>query len=104
MILYLSSNKRTDISFDVHQCAQFTNNTKASHKTAVMMTCRYLHGTNNNGLVFNLSKKMVVDFYTSADFAELWGHEDLQDPICARIRTVYVVIFDNFPLLWVSKL
>ena len=29
MMLYLVSNKRPDISFDVHQCAKFTNKTKA---------------------------------------------------------------------------
>ena len=34
----------------------------------------------------------------------LWGHEDPQDPICARIRTEFLVTFSNVPLLWVSKL
>ena len=34
----------------------------------------------------------------------MWGHEDPQDPICARIRTGFVVNFVNFPLLWVSKI
>ena len=35
MILYLASNTRPDISFAVHQCAQFTKNTKASHDISV---------------------------------------------------------------------
>ena len=46
--------------------------------------CWYLQGTKDNGLVFNPSKKPVVDCYADADFAGLWGHEDPQDPICAR--------------------
>ena len=46
----------------------------------------------------------MVDCYADADFAGLWGHEDPQDPIFARSRTVFVVTFYNFPLLWVSKL
>ena len=54
--------------------------------------------------MFNPSKKLVVDCYTDADFAGLWGHEDPQDPICARSRTGFVVNFANCPLLWVSKL
>ena len=29
MVLYLASNTRPYISFSVHQCARFTNNTKA---------------------------------------------------------------------------
>ena len=104
MMLYLSSNTRPDISFDVHQCNQFTHNTKVSHKTAVKRICRYLQGTKDNGLVFNPSKKLVVDCYADADFAGMWGPENPQDPIFDRSRTVFVVTFANCPLLWVSKL
>ena len=66
--------------------------------------CRYLQGTKENGIVFNPSKKLVVDCYADADFAGLWGNEDPQDPIFARSRTGFVVTFANCPLLWVSKL
>ena len=55
-------------------------------------------------LVFNPSKKLVVDFYAGADFAGLWVNEDPQDPIYARSRTGFVATFANCPLLWVSKL
>ena len=103
-MLYLASNTRPDISFAIHQCAQFTHNTKVSHDTAVKRMCSYLQGTNNNGLVFNPYKKLVVDCYADADYAGLWGHENPQDPICARIRTGFLITFSNCPLLWVSKL
>ena len=66
--------------------------------------CRYLQGTNHNGLVLRPSEKLVVDCYADADFAGLWGHEYPQDPICARSITGFVVTFANCPLLWVSKL
>ena len=72
IMLYLASKTRPDISFAVHQCDRFTHNTKASHRTAVKRICRYLQGTNDNSLLFNPSKKLVVDCY--ADFAGLWGH------------------------------
>ena len=104
MMLYLASNTRPDISFAVHQHAQFTNNTNVSHETDVKRICRYLQAIKDNGLVFNPSKKQVVDCYADADFAGLWGHEDPHDPICARSRTVFVVNFSNCPILWVSKL
>ena len=74
MMLYLESNTRPNISFSVHRCARFTHNTKASHETAVKRICRYLQGIKDNGLVFNSSKKLVVDCYADADFARLWGH------------------------------
>ena len=101
MVLYLESNTIPDISFDVHQCDWLTHNTKASHETDVKRICPYLQGTKDNGLVFNPSKKLVVDSYAGYDFAGLWGHEDTQDTICARSRTRFVVNFSNCPLLWV---
>ena len=104
MMLYLAPNKIPDISFAVHQCAWFTHNTKVSHETALKRICSDIHSTEDNDLVFNPSKKLVVDCYADADFAGLWGHEDPQDPICARSRTGFVVTFSNFPLLLVSKL
>ena len=45
-----------------------------------------------------------MNCYAGADFAGLWGHEDPQDPICARSITGFVVTISNCPLLWVSKL
>ena len=104
MMLYLESNTRPYILFAINQCDRFTHNTKASLDMAVKIICRYIQGTKDNGLVFNPSKKLVVDYYADADFAGLWGHKDPQDPICARSRTGFVVTFDNCPLLWVSKI
>ena len=98
IILYLALKKRPDISFAVNKCYRFTHNTKASRKTAVKSICRYLQGTKDNGLVLNTSKKLVVDCYADADFAGLWVHEDPQDTIYARSRTVFVVTFANYPL------
>ena len=66
--------------------------------------CQYLQGTKDNGLVFNPSKKLVVDCCYDAYFTGLWVHEYPQDPIFARIITGFVVTFSNCPLLWVSKL
>ena len=71
---------------------------------SVKRILRYLQGTKYNGMVFNPPKKLVVDCYTGAGFAGLWGHENIQDPIYAMSRTGFVVKFSKFPLLWVSKL
>ena len=66
--------------------------------------CRYLQGPNDNVLVFNPSKKLVVGCYADANFTGMWGYENPQDPIFARSRTGFVVTFSNCPLLWVSKI
>ena len=91
MMLYLASNTIPDISFAVHQCAQFTHNTKASHETTLKRICRYLQCTKENGLVFNPYKRLVMDCYSGVDFAGLWGYENPQDPICASsINGLYI--------------
>ena len=66
--------------------------------------CCYIQGNKDNGLVFNISKKLVVDCYDDKYFAGLWGHANPQDPVFARSRTGFVATFSNFPLSWVSKL
>ena len=91
----MSSNTRPDISFAVHQCSRFTHNTKSSQDTAAKSICWYLQGTKYNGLVFDTSNKLVVDCYSNTDFAGLCGHENPQDPICARSITGFVVTFDE---------
>ena len=96
IMLYLASNTRPYISFAVNQCALFTHNTTASHETAMKRICQYLQGTKDNGLVFNQSKKMVVDCYADADFSGMWVHENSQDTICHRSRTELVVTFPIF--------
>ena len=77
MILYLASNKIRDIYFDIHQCARFTNNTKASHETYTKRIFQYLQGTKDNGLVLNPSEKLVLDCYSDEDFAGLCGNKIL---------------------------
>ena len=54
--------------------------------------------------MFNPSNKLVVDCYADIDFSVLWGHANPKEPICDRIRTVFVVTFVNCPLFWLSKI
>jgi hypothetical protein len=50
------------------------------------------------------SDQLQVDCYPDADFAGLYGHEDPQDPHCARSRTGYAINVFGCPVLWHSKL
>ena len=66
IVLYLSQNTIPDIYSGVHQCAQFTHNTKASHKKSVKRIFQYLQGTKDNVMMFNTYKKLVEDCYSDA--------------------------------------
>ena len=84
MLLYLASNFCPDISFAVHQCAQFTHALQHSHAIAVKRILRYLQGTKEKGLILEPTSDLQVDCYVDADFAGLWNSEDDQDPICVK--------------------
>ena len=58
--------------------------------------CQCLQGTKGNGVLFNPSKNMVINYYSDADFMELWGLENYQDPIYVKIRTEFLVNFSIF--------
>ena len=102
--MYLSSNYRPDINFEVHQCARFTHNSSRNHTEAVNSICRYLVGTQGQGLTFEPNSDMNMDCYVDADFSGIWKHEDDQDPVCVKSRTFYGMTLGVFPLYWVSTL
>jgi hypothetical protein len=58
----------------------------------------------DKGLIMSPSDKPCVDCYPDADFAGLYGYEDVQDPHCARSRTGYVILAFGCPVLWSSRL
>ena len=104
MLLYLSGHSRPDIAFAVHQCARYTFNPTRRHELALIRIGRYLKGTMERGMIMTPTVEPRVDCYPDADFAGLYGHEDVQDPHCARSRTGYVILAFGCPILWKSKL
>ena len=104
MLLYLSGHSRPDIAFAVHQCARYTFCPKRKHELALIRIGRYLKGTMDKGLIMSPSDMPSVDCYPDADFAGLYGYEDVQDPHCARSRTGYVILAFSCPVLWVSRM
>ena len=93
MLLYLSSNTRPDIQFAVHQVAWFSHCPKKSHAQAVKHILLYLKQTETKGTTFTPDLTKGLDCYVDADFAGLWGHEDEQDPVCAKSRTGFTLTF-----------
>jgi hypothetical protein len=104
MMMYLSSNAHPKIQFAVHQCAQFTHCSHASHKEGVKHICCYLQGVKDDGLTFKTSADLQLDCYIDADFAGLWNYESDQDPVCVKSRTGYVMTLGGCPIQWNSKL
>jgi Reverse transcriptase (RNA-dependent DNA polymerase) len=104
MLLYLTGNTRPDIAFAVNQCAHFNHDPRRSHSKAVKKIVRYLIKTRTKGLIVRPNGKLTVDCFCDADSAGLWNKEDHRDPISAKSRTGYVIMFAGCPVVWVSKL
>jgi hypothetical protein len=63
-----------------------------------------LKATRDKGLVLNPSGKLTVDAYPDADFAGLYGYEDVTDPANVKSRTGFLITVSDCPVVWVSKL
>ena len=65
MLLYLSTNTRSDIAFAVCQVARFNHSPKQSHATAVKMIIRFLKkGTADKGMIFRVTNSLDLEAYS----------------------------------------
>jgi hypothetical protein len=60
MMMYLASNTRADIAYDVHQSARYSHGTWESH--AVKRILRYLKGTSYKGIIFKPEKRNIINY------------------------------------------
>lgn len=104
MLLYLSGHTRPDLAYSVSQVARFMFNNRRSHELALKRIGRYLIGTADKGMFLTPKDTLDIDAFPDADFAGLYGYEDLTDPVCVRSRTGYVILVANCPVLWKSQL
>ncbi len=49
-------------------------------------------------------KLLKIDSFPDANFAGMYRHEVMDDPICVKSRTGYVIMVANCPIMWQSKL
>ena len=104
MLLYLSTNTRTDIAFVVSQVCRFGSRPTKKHATAVKTIVRYLKATHDKGTIFRPSDGFNLDMHTDADFCGLFGQEDSRSKDSSRSRTGFVITLCGCPVLWKSVL
>ena len=107
MLMYLACNSRPDIAFAVNQCARHTHHPTALHAKYLKQIGRYLQSTKEQGMRINPTKNnnsLYIECFADADFAGLWGRDDVHDPHCVRSRSGYLVLINGCPILWKSKL
>ena len=104
MLTYLQRATRPDISMVTHQASRLSIDQKNYHERAVHRIGRYLKGTSSIGFIFRPKKVKGLECYVDVDFAGGWDKADASNPEAVMSRTVYVIKYANFPVLWCSKL
>jgi Reverse transcriptase (RNA-dependent DNA polymerase) len=101
---YLEKPSRPDISYAVHQCARFCQDPKVERSAAVKRIGRYLLHTQDKG-VYCMPDTTSIKCYSDASFLGEWDKNRAKDdPITARSRTGYVIMYANCPIIWSSRL
>ena len=104
MLLYLSTNSRTDICFAVSQVCRFNHSPKQSHAQAVKRIVKYLSGSKLQGSTISPDKTLSMDCYSDSDFAGLYKVDPLEDLSSAKSRMGYIIKLGGCPLVAKSKL
>ena len=94
-ILYVSTRTRPDISYAVGSCARFSADPTKSHWAAVKRIMRYLKGTINVGILYNLKDQKDLIGYSDADWAG-----DIND---RKSTSGYVFQISGGAVSWRSK-
>ena len=78
---------------------------KLSHELTLNRLVRYLKQIKDRGLVLNINYDVCkVDGYPDVYFSGMYGHEEPTDTACVKRRTVFIIKFVDYIVLWVSKL
>ena len=91
MLLYLSTNSRTDLVFAVSQVCRFNHSPKQSHAQAVKRIVRYLVGTMDKGTIMKPDGTLALNCWSDADFAGLYKVDPLEDVSSAKSRMGYLI-------------
>lgn len=101
---YLNAVIRPDITMAVQQCARFCNSPQKQHEEAVKRICRYLLRTKDRGLNFQPDPQRGLECFVDADWAGSWQEQSSCDPLSAKSRTGYVIMYAGCPIVWASKM
>lgn len=93
---YAAIQTRPDIAYTMSQLSRFLSNPSSTHMAALRHLYKYLHATNQLGLLFGLSTNLSLHGYTDSDYA--------QDPVTRRSQGGWVYFFKGGCFCWKSYL
>ena len=100
LLNFIENSTRPGAQFAVHQCAQFSADTKLPHNQEVKRFLKYLKGVSLQGLIMKPGPEKVTEFYSDYDFAGGWNQEEGKDLRLVISITGYVISYANCPIIW----
>ncbi len=100
MLLYLAGHTCPDITYAVNCSARYMFCPKLVYKQALKQIGHSLKATANKGLIMKPSEKLLkIDSFPDVNFAWMYGHKAMDDPVCVKSRTGYVIMVANCPIM-----
>ena len=66
---------------------------------------KYLKATRAQGITLNPEGSKIFEVYAAANFCGNWYRSTASDdPINAKSRTGYIILYTGFPIIWSIKL
>ena len=106
MMWYLYGHSRLNSGFAVSQAARFAFSPKRSHELALIHIGQYLKATNCEGLIMKPIKTdtFKMDVCIDSNFLGMHGKERQSNPNNVQSRTGCVILLNDCPVAWASKL
>ncbi len=99
--MYLSKQKLPDITYDISCAARYMVCPRLVYIHALKQIGHNMKATSGIGLIMKPSDKLTkIDSFQDADFAGMYRHEDIDDPVCVKSRTGYVILDADCPFMW----
>ncbi len=87
-----------------HQTTHFSNQPMLLHEKLIVRIGRYLLDTCKRGIIYKPDVKKGLECHVDADFAGGWLQADTENAENVLLRTGYVIMYADCPILWVSWL
>ncbi len=104
LLLNVAEHTCPNITYTVNCVARYTLFPKLVHKHALKQIGCYLKATSDKELITKPSEKLLkMDSLPGTDFAGIYGHKAMDNPVGIKSRICYVIVV-NSPIKWKSKL
>ncbi len=100
MLLYLAGHTYPDITCGVNCAARYVFCPRLVHKHTLKQIGCYLKATSGKALIMKTSKKLLmIDSFPDTNFAGMYRHKAVDDPVCVKSRSGYMMMVSNFPIM-----